>query len=442
MNLKNIKTRLLLWYSLVISFILIVFSFIILEVFTYQNIKTLDAKLLAVAYDIEYEIDDFLKGEGFFDEQEEFSISNLNISIYKKNQKNINVILKSSNKLEIYNFRQLNTTIFEGKKNAIRVLTFKSKKSKNVYIQVSTTMSDKLDSSVDDLKFILFLLVPIVLLFSIFVGFIFIKKALVPVKTIIDEVNNIDAKDLKKRIKQLNSNDEIDELITTFNKLLTRLEDSFFKIKRFSNDVSHELKTPLTVIKGELELGLRKSRNIDEYKKILSTTLEETESLQRVIDSLLFLSNDNQNETIKQFTNIEFDSIIIDSLSKNKKLSFEKNIEFNIKNFDEVSCKGNEVLLRVMVDNLILNAIKYSNENSSIDLSLNKNFLIVKDYGIGIKKENLEQIFERFYMVDKARLRGGNGLGLSIVKNILKLHDFTIEVDSKLNEYTSFKIIF
>ena len=113
--------------------------------------------------------------------------------------------------------------------------------------------------------------VPILLIISIIIGYFIIKNTLIPVKKIIDEVKDIEANQLKKRLTSHTSNDEIEELVITFNFMLDKLDDSFSKIKRFSNDVSHELKTPLTVVRGEIELGLRKDRTNNEYKNILNS---------------------------------------------------------------------------------------------------------------------------------------------------------------------------
>ena len=138
---KNIKTRLLLWYSMTLLIILVGFSFAILKNFEYQNIKTVDTQLLSVAYDIEHDLDEYLDGGNKdFDEGEEFYIKNLYISIFQKKNENIKSILKSSSKLEIYDFSEEFKTIFEELENSVRILTYQSKKNSNIYIQISTTL--------------------------------------------------------------------------------------------------------------------------------------------------------------------------------------------------------------------------------------------------------------------------------------------------------------
>ena len=222
--------------------------------------------------------------------------------------------------------------------------------------------------------------------------------------------------------------------------MLEKLENSFYKIKRFSNDVSHELKTPLTVIRGEIELGLRKDRSNEQYKDILNLVLQETKSLQNLIDSLLFLSESNEKEIKAKSQDIELDEIITDVISQNKQLIEEKNIIFEFIHLENVICQGHPLLLKILVGNIIQNAIKYSHKGSKIEIYLDQDMLKIKDYGIGIKEEDIANIFDRFYQVDKARGRNGYGLGLSIVKNIASLYGFTITIESQYNKFTQFTI--
>jgi signal transduction histidine kinase len=310
----------------------------------------------------------------------------------------------------------------------------------NEFTKLILEKQGHIHTSIKHLENILIVWVPILLIISIIIGYFIIKNTLIPVKKIIDEVKDIEANQLEKRLTSHTSNDEIEELVITFNFMLDKLDDSFSKIKRFSNDVSHELKTPLTVVRGEIELGLRKDRTNNEYKNILNSILEETKVLQDLIDNLLFLSKSNDNEIKSKFEDIELDEIITNVISANKQLIKQKQIKIEIKKLESVSCNGHPLLLKILVGNILQNAIKYSHKNSIVEIYLDKNILIIKDYGIGIKNNDLENIFDRFYRVDKSRARGGYGLGLSIAKSIAILHNFQITVDSQYDEYTQFNI--
>ena len=439
MNLKNIKTRLLFYYSIVITIILSIFSSVLIMQFYKQNMKTVDNQLLTIINEINY-------SQHFYTpfDNEEFLIQNFSIVIYQNKNGKFNKISSNKSPIDTENFRVLDKGEFQTFTtiNAIRVIRYRSDKDDNIYIEVATTLKDKIEPAMVHLKDILMVLIPILLVLSIISGYFIIKSSLHPVKKAIDEVKDIESHNLNKRISTLSSNDEIEELITTFNFLLDKLDDSFSKIKRFSNDVSHELKTPLTIIRGEIELGLRKERTNQEYKNILSSTLEETKSLQELINSLLFLSKSNNKEIEQQFVDVELDEIITEVIAQNKQLIETKNIKFYFHHFENIIVQGHPLLLKILIGNIIQNSLKYSHKNSIVEISLNNEKLKIKDYGIGIKEEDLKNIFDRFYRVDDARSGTGNGLGLSIVKSIANIHKFTLNVQSKYEEYTLFTINF
>jgi len=321
----------------------------------------------------------------------------------------------------------------------IILLTFISFTLAIIYIK-----NDASYQTVEDMEHILFITIPILFLLMIVMAWLILTKILKKVKNIIDEVSRIKVDDFSTRLTIQNTNDELDELIITFNNMLNKIEQSVSKIKRFSNDVSHELKTPLTVIIGELELGLRKSRNTQEYKDILNTALDESKVLKELIDNLLFLSSVSQKSIKNKFENVDIDEVIVDIISHNNSLLNEKNININFKEFENISIEANAQLLKVMFSNIIQNSIKYSNNNSKIDISLKDNICIIKDYGIGIKKQYLNKIFDRFYRIDesRARARGGYGLGLSIVNDIAKLHNIEVNISSNYGKFTQVKFRF
>jgi len=316
------------------------------------------------------------------------------------------------------------------------VLTFVSFVLAIIYIK-----NDGVYQTVEDYEHILFITIPILFLLMILMAWFILTKILNKVQNIINEVESIKIDDFSTRLSIQNTNDELDELIITFNNMLDTIEQSVFKIKRFSNDVSHELKTPLTVIIGELELGLRKSRTNDEYKEILTTSLEESKILKELVDNLLFLSNMNEKNIKNKFELVDVDEVIVDIVGTFNILLEQKNININFKEFENISINANTQLLKVMFSNIIQNSIKYSNKDSQIDISLKDNTCIIKDYGIGIKKEYLNKVFDRFYRVDESRARGGYGLGLSIVSDIAKLHNIKVNITSTYGEFTQVKFV-
>lgn len=312
----------------------------------------------------------------------------------------------------------------------------------NEFSRLVMQKEEHIKTSITHLENVLIIWIPILIITAIIVGFFVIKKALNPINKTIKDVQEIEKEDFDKRLIAYTKNDEIEKLVNTFNNLLNKLNISYTKIKRFSNDASHELKTPLTIIRGSVEIGLRKERTKDEYKKILNNTLNQTILLQELIDSLLFLSNTNNKQIKATFLNVEIDEIITNTVNQNKQLMNEKKIEIKFLLFENVILKGQPLLLQMLISNIIQNSIKYSHRNSFIEISLNKDNIIIKDYGIGIKQKDISNIFDRFYRVEESRTNKGYGLGLSIVKQIADLHNFKINIESKYKQSTTFTINF
>jgi len=265
---------------------------------------------------------------------------------------------------------------------------------------------------------------------------------------VVQTARQITAEDLSLRIDSKNRRDEIGLLITTFNQMISRLEKSVKHIKQFSSDASHDLKTPLTVIRGEVEITLRKDRDIDEYKKILHSVWEEAQKMERVIDNLMMLSLIDVRDESSLLLPIQLDEILLEVYEKMGLLAREKNIALVIGEMEPTPIMGDSILLNRMVTNLLDNAIKYTPNNGKIELFLEntpgKAIMTLRDTGIGIPQNSLPFIFDRFYRVDSARSSNiqGSGLGLSIVKKIAEIHQADIKVDSHLNIGTTVQVIF
>jgi signal transduction histidine kinase len=446
--IKNIKTRLIVYYFIAISILLSIFAFVVIYVFYSQSLKTISSQLLIVAQDIDHDIVDrynnnFAKG---FDEEGEFMIKNLIIKVIDKKQ-TPTIIASTNQQLTIESKTQLSKGGYQNykiEKNGIKLLgvTYRSLFLKDVYLEIETTIKDKIDEPYERLIWTILIIFPVVLCVFLLIGYFVIQNSFRRVKNVINQVHKIEIENLSNRIETIESNDEISQLIDTFNLLLDRVDDGVNKIKRFSNDVSHELKTPLTVIRGELEVALRKDRDVSEYKDVLKTLLDETNSLQEMIDGLLFLSTKNKIELKSKFQMLEFDSVLLDVIGDAQKSAKSKGIEFEIEPIEEIELYGDVTLLKIMLNNIINNSIKYSHENSKIQISLQDNEFMIKDFGIGIKKDEINNIFDRFYRSDEARVRDGFGLGLSIVFSIVNLHNFQIEVESEFGKFTQVRILF
>ncbi len=344
-------------------------------------------------------------------------------------------------------FGTLKATLLGKKQTTFRSLTIPVYENKHfVYIvQVSTSM-DSTQSALNTLKLILLLLLPVsVIIFGI-IGVFLSRMILKPFDRIINTMHKITAENLELRLNIPDTNDELQKLTETFNGMLDRLDNSFSYQRKLIDDISHELKTPLAIIKGELEVAMKKARTTKEYKKILSSNLEETNRIIRIIENLLLLSRlDNKAIKIKNEP-VNLSKMIHTIINDIEILARRKHITIDVSCDEKIIIKGNELEIKRLFLNLIDNAIKYNIKKGNISITINKinNYCRIKisDTGIGITQNDLKHIFDRFYRSDINKLEKGFGLGLSIVKSIVLLHKGKIEVSSKINKGTTFEIHF
>lgn len=234
---------------------------------------------------------------------------------------------------------------------------------------------------------------------------------------------------------------EIDDLIETFNTLLSELQHAYAQVKQFGQNASHELKTPLTIIKGEIDVGLRKERTPKEYEQILEKVGKEVATLHDVIEKILFLSSTTKNDLKKHFHELYVDEVLLEAIEEKRSLAEQKEIALSLETLEPQNLRGNASLLKIAIANLIDNAIKYSPAHSTIHIALKEHELSIRDEGMGIKKDEIEHIFEQFYRTKESQEKTkGSGLGLAIVKNILDLHEVAIDVQSTENKGTLIRL--
>lgn len=230
-------------------------------------------------------------------------------------------------------------------------------------------------------------------------------------------------------------------------RTLKPIEDTMEEQKRFIADASHELRTPLTALRTSIEVALRaKKITQDEAKKILESNLEDVESLQSLIDNLLYLSRTQKEDFHLSFNEIDIREIIEKVVKKLSPLAKEKNIQIDA-DIDNYLIEADKKSLIKLFQILLDNAIKYTNQGGQVSLKTeeSKNYLLVKmrDNGIGINRQDLPHIYDRFYRVDEARVKTeahGFGLGLSLAKEIIEQHKGNINVSSEVDVGTTFTI--
>jgi signal transduction histidine kinase len=280
------------------------------------------------------------------------------------------------------------------------------------------------------------------------VGWFLARKALKPVVDITTMARRIGAESLHERLLVEGAQDEIGRLAATFNEMIERLEKSFEQVRQFTGDASHELKTPLTVIQGEVEVALRTETTIEGFKEVLVSALEEIGRMNNIVTNLLDLAKADVDGLSATKEPVRFDNVVMDSYELLEKVAADKGLKIDILKNDQVTVMGDSLRLGQLVFNLLDNAIKYTEGdegNINILLTLEEGHakLVVKDSGIGIPPQEIAHIFDRFYMVDKARSReaGGTGLGLNICKVIVDSINGTITAKSEPGRGSEFIVL-
>lgn len=290
---------------------------------------------------------------------------------------------------------------------------------------------------------VLWAVFPLSLLLAGGVGYLLARKALAPVAQLRRSTDEITVERLDRRLDVPNPHDELGRLGQTINAMIARLERSFAEIRRFTADASHELRTPISVIRTETEVAMTKPPNADEYQTLAGSILEECEHLTALTDQLLTLSREDAGATSQESTRLNFEALVAEAAAMMRALAEAKQQMLNVDLTEGITVAGDAARLRQVVYNLLDNAIKYTAEGGRIDVSLREEgdsaVLTVDDTGIGIAAEHLPHVRERFYRVDKARSRegGGTGLGLSIVDSITTAHGGRVAIASRLGEGTT-----
>jgi len=300
----------------------------------------------------------------------------------------------------------------------------------------------------EDLKNTVFISFPIIILTLFVLTRLVAGKSIRPIEEVISTAETMTQANLELRIPLPERRDELYRLSFTINALLDRLQDAFQREKQFTSDASHELKTPLAVVKGTLEVLARKPRSVEHYEERIRYCLDELNRMARLIDQLLLLARYESGKTSANISRFELAPILESVTSRMEPVAIARNISLKLDTISLGSVSADRAMLEMMLENILSNAIKYSPEGSSVEIwagsRSGKPVCAITDYGFGIPREKLQKVFERFYRVDTSRTTstGGSGLGLSIVKKLADLQHITVSIDSRENSGTTFNLTF
>jgi heavy metal sensor kinase len=267
--------------------------------------------------------------------------------------------------------------------------------------------------------------------------------SLLPLRQLNQAAEAVSGETLSLRIAPRGANDEVDALTVQFNAMLDRLEQSFDRVKRFTIDASHELRTPITAIRGQLEVALITARTPQDYRAAIETAMEDVERLSKIVRSLLLLSQSESGQVTLQTQTIDLSKAVKDIAANFELPASANNIKFDVVVPDACLIQIDPIQFGRMMMNLLSNAFIYSRPGDSVTVTLSRlereAVLTVTDTGPGIAAKHLPYIFDRFYRIrEDAGPDKGIGLGLSFVQWIARAHGGRVEVKSAPNQGASF----
>jgi heavy metal sensor kinase len=474
-HLRSLRFKLTLWYVLILGVLLISFSSFLYMTLSRSLLRDVDDRLRSLAGLIASESGSPTSQFGFGDIDQ-----TLQASMGLRPAGKFIQVLDESGRIgqRSDNLRNIQLPVsFAALRNGVRglptyetlrplgvpplrVITYPVLESYHIarIVQVASSLED-VEDALNTLFIILTVTVPLALLVASLGGQFLANQALKPVGQVTQTARLITSQNLNQRIRVPKGRDELSNLVETFNEMILRLGQSFDQIKQFTSDASHELKTPLTVLKGEMEVALRKERPSREYEQVIRSNLEEINRMSRIVEALLLLSKTDTGEIRLEKEEVNLSEIVRDVVGQLSLLAEAKSLRLLTPNHHEdIHVFADGLRIRQLLLNLIDNGIKYTEPGGFIQVELQKNSplaasanpnqgggsvkITVSDSGIGISKEDQERIFDRFYRADKARSRdlGGSGLGLSICKWIVQAHRGQIAVDSDLGKGSVFTV--
>lgn len=328
---------------------------------------------------------------------------------------------------------------------AVRTINLAEYSSIHGYLQVVKDITFE-KNFLDFLILVLIVAAAFGALISVFLGYFTTKKMLSPINKITETAREISFNDIDRRLSVKGPDDELKKLALTFNSMLDRLERAFKKQKQFVSDASHELRTPISVIKGYVDLlnrwGKEKPKVRDEAIKAIK---KETENMKQLMENLLLLARGDDSELIKNEELFNLNNLIKEIIKEFKLL--KDDIEINFQEKAEINFWGDKNLFKQLIRIFIDNSIKFTSNSENIKLMIDKTetsncIISIEDKGQGIAAEDLPHVFDRFYQADKSRTRKkeGSGLGLAIAKEIVDSYNGEIDVESTEGEGTTFRI--
>jgi heavy metal sensor kinase len=291
-----------------------------------------------------------------------------------------------------------------------------------------------------------FLLLPLLLLGIVVIGWFLAGRAMRPLNEIAATAGRVSAENLSLRIRPPGTGDELEQMVRTFNIMMDRLQRNFEQMRQFSIDASHELRTPITAVRGQLEVALLNARTVEQYRDAVATAMQDVEKMSQIVKSLLLLAQAESGQLVLQRSPHDLASLVSEVVAQFQVSADEKNTKLTASLPERCVASLDRIQFERLVSNLVSNAVKYTQPGGMVDVKLSQSQgqveLAVSDNGPGIPAAHLPYIFERFYRVRDGDRESdkGVGLGLSFVSWIVQAHGGRIKVSSKPGEGSTFTV--
>lgn len=451
----SVRVRLTLWYASILAFALLGFAFIVLSSLQRAIQRTVDNQLhehMTAVRGILHEDANHTPDALRHDLNEDAELAP-DLTFLKIWDSQGHVIYSSAAiaRLHLSNRRPValaHPVTRSSSRYPFRVLVQSAATSFGSYIILIAVPIGNFVVEVQEVKSTFWILIPLLLLVAIAGGYWIAARALSPVLTMIAAADAIHSNDLAARLQVPEAKDELQRLAITLNRMLERLQAGMERITRFTADASHELRTPIALLRTRAEVLLRRQRTNDEYRNGLQTSLRELERTSVLLEQMLLLARADAGAETLHFTKGSLNQVLTTTAESLQTLAQVKNLSWSIVlPPDSVDVNGDAAALHRLFIILIDNAIKYTPEGGSVTIRLRATdeqaIAEITDTGIGINSADLPHVFDRFYRADQARSRanGGAGLGLSIGLWIVQKHGGTITAESTPSVGSEFRVV-
>jgi signal transduction histidine kinase len=478
LSLRSVRGQLLAFSVGLFGFTLLLFSAFVYQVFTSSHAREFDADLLNYTLDVGYALDVDLFGQislshKFASQNEKLFPFELGETLIQVRARDGSILAHSSRlKGAILPLSRDSLSVLQSEQPEFRTISAKDAGAMGLHAEDYRLLNYYFEKAPGDalilqvaaptrvldrerhaLLTFFAVSIPLVLLIGIMGGVALSRRALAPVTAIIDKTRKLSAQRLSDRLPVPHTRDEIHELALTLNGLLDRLEESFVSQQSFVSDASHQLKTPLAILRGEIDLMLSRARSAEEIHQFLKSASEEVGYLSRVTEDLLTLARIDTGSRALQLSEVHIDEILVEAIARLQKIAATRDVDLAIHlseaDAESYCVQGDSDLLRSLFEGIIENAIKYSPQGGGkVRVNLGNSFetpdsveITIEDQGVGITKEDLPKIFDRFYRAERAKTeQPGSGLGLTIAKRIIEVHQATIHAESEPGQGTTIRV--